>query len=312
MHERGGVMERLTFAGEHLVARSPEGKTSTLPVAELADVLSPTKMDTGAAVLPERVCAVRSAGSSTVWVHQSPPAVYNLKWIRDDSPAPFGRGAIYRDVRIALPYLVVLVVFEAGPGGMNLSAWNECYFRTRPITSMDDALAFPALLNCSKFEPADGHPLAWICTQNLRPVPPTESDPVRRMWGGYAALLRCLLETGFNRSSEMHEGTSWYAESRGIDARIGTIESWEAASLGDPGFVLDVPWVPSGLTLAQILERLFEQHGDRRDAIRTTESLARLVERRAYQRMRRAQREALDQKKVEAAKATGLVQSLFG
>lgn len=305
-------MERLTITGDHLVARSPEGKKAMLPVADLSDVLVPIRMDTGQVIVPDRVCAVRSVGASTVWVHQSPPSVYSLRWIRDDSPEPFGPTAKYRDVRVALPYVVVLVLFEPGPGGVCLSSWNECYFRTAPLTSMEDELCFPALLNCSRFEPPEGHPLSWICTQHLRTPPLAERDPSRRMRAHYAALLRCLFETGFNRSSEVHEGTSWYEQSRGVDARIGSIDRWEAASAEDPAFVLDVPWIPSGYSLGDVLDRLFEQHGDRRRSVGTTEALARLVERAARSRVRAARNEAARRRKAEQAEATDLLQSLFG
>ena len=55
-------------------------------------------------------------------------------WIAPDSPVPFGRGTKYRPVRLALPYLIMFVVFAADAGGqLQLTAANECFFRVEPL-----------------------------------------------------------------------------------------------------------------------------------------------------------------------------------
>src|SRR5262249_27357511 len=157
------------------------------------------------------VKAVFSRGAVTIWAHQTPPRVFNFRWITADSAAPFGKGTAYRTVQLALPYLIVLGVFAPGDGNrLQVSQVNECLFRTAPLGSVDDELLYQALLNTSRFRAPEGHPLAWICTQHLDRRPfVNEPDLNKRMCLGFKALLHCLLETGFNYSSEHHEGASW-------------------------------------------------------------------------------------------------------
>ncbi len=212
-------------------------------------------------VLPDGVKMVFSRGRSTVWVHQSAPSVRSLKWIADDSPVPFGEGAKYRKVTIALPYVIVLAVFLPGPHGrVTLCDHNEAFFSNVPLTTPDDELFYPALLNCSKFEPQVGRPLSWICTQYLRREFDRESDDNKRFELGLEGLLSCLFETGFNYSSEHHELTSWFSESRSVDERIASIGAWEKATAADPLFALKVPWLKTGLRVGEIVERTLKIH----------------------------------------------------
>jgi len=170
-------------------------------------------------------------------------------------------------------------VFEPGPGDVPvLSQANECFFRNAPLRSLDDEVQYPALLNCSRFNPPDRRPLSWICTQYLhrsafRPV----QDPTDRMVAGFTALKHCLLETGFNYSSENHEASSWYTESRGVDPRLNTVEAWETASAEDPTFVLDVPWLKTGHTVRRVAERIFANYRNNNRRLCSAGTLARLI-----------------------------------
>jgi hypothetical protein len=116
-----------------------------------------------------------------------------------------------------------------------LTADNECYFRVDPLTSVDNELLFPALLNVSKFPSTAGaRALTWICTQHLDYGEVHERPELTRYRDAVAALWHCIIGTGFNRSSEMNEGASWYGESCKVDKRIATIEDWEKATKVDP------------------------------------------------------------------------------
>jgi hypothetical protein len=250
----------ITIEGETITATSPEGAQATMSVARFAEVMGAGRMDTGGVILPDGVKAVLSSGALTVWVHQTPPRVHQLRWIAEGSGAPFGPGAEYRDVRISLPYVIVLAVFCSGPGGRpTLTGGNECFFLNKPLESLADELLFPALLNCSRFVPAEGHPLSWICTQYLKPpAAARQADKGKVMRAGLRALLSCLLETGFNYSSEHHEGSSWFTESRKCDPRIETVDRWQEATARDPLFAIEVPWLKTGLSLEQIVQRIFQ------------------------------------------------------
>jgi hypothetical protein len=273
------MSEHIHIEGAEAIATSPEGKTATLSLEKLLARVAPPRMDTCGVMLPDGIKLIQSAGSHCIWVYECPPRVHNFRWIAADSPAPFGKGTKYRLVRIALPYLVVLVVFGPGPDGqMQLTSANECFFRNAPLKGTDDELLFPALLNCSKFVPEEGHPLAWICTQHLNFLALLrEQDQPKRLAAAFNALRHCLFETGFNLSSENHEASSWFTASRNVDPRISTVEAWQAATEQDPLFVLDVPWLSTGRSLAQVMDRVFNNLGARRTNYASTAALARVI-----------------------------------
>jgi hypothetical protein len=272
-------MDTLKIEGTQVTVTSPEGKTAGMSLEALIGKIAPPRMDTRGAVLPDGVKAVLSRGSLTILVHQTPPGVHNLRWIANDSTENFGPGTKYRQVRIALPYLIVLAVFGPGEKGeLQLTGRNECFFRTEPLASVDDELLYPALLNISKFPNPDGHPLAWICTEKLqRAKLAREPDINKRIQSGVEALLQCLLATGFNRSSEHHEGNSWFTESCKADSRIATVEAWEKATDEDPLFVFDVPWLKTNHTVRQVAERTFDHLNATGPTIKTSSDLARIV-----------------------------------
>jgi len=273
------MSESIHIKGAEAIATSPEGQTAKLPLEALFARISPPRMDTCGVILPDGIKMIFSESPYTIWVYECPPRVHNFHWIATDSPVPFGKGTKYRSVRIALPYLVVLVVFGPGPSGqLQLTAANECLFRNAPLKDTADELFFPALLNCSKFIPEEGHPLAWICTQHLNFAALLQhAEQSKRLVASFNALRHCLLETGFNLSSENHEASSWFTASRGVDPRINTVEAWEAASAQDPLFVLDVPWLSTGRSLAQVVERVFKNMGARRTNFTTAAAIARVI-----------------------------------
>jgi len=270
----------LTIEGSAIRAVSPEGQTAELSLKRFGELLAPPQMSTSGVVLPDGVKFIESRGPVTVWVHETPPRIHSLRWIAGDSATPFGKGTKYRTVRIALPYLVVLAVFEPHEHGVQqLSARNECFFRVAPLTNADsDELLYPALLNCSKFTPSTGKPLSWICTAQMnRALFANEPDTAKRLRLSFQELMRCLLETGFNFSSEHHEGSSWFTESARVDPRVTTVEAWEKATAEAPMFVLDVPWLRTDLSLRAVIERICRNSRARQQVLSTARDAARLV-----------------------------------
>lgn len=265
------------FDSDTLYVISPEGKSASMRFEEFFEKVRAPAVDLSRVFPPKGVIQF-AEGNVVIWIYQRDPQPYNLKWIAADSGAPFGRGTKYRDVRIALPHLVVFAVFiVVPPGRLTLGMFNEAFFSNAAIRGPDDPLCFPALLNCSMFNPPEGRPLAWICTQYLDRSFDREEDLNRRMHGGLKSLLKCLLETGFNYSSEHHEGLSGYSASQKVDERISTIEKWQAASEKDATFALEVPWLPTGFTVAGVAERIFKRLNARRPPIKTAADIARIV-----------------------------------
>ena len=87
-----------------------------------------------------------------------------------------------------------------------------------------------------------------------------------------------LLEVGFNYSSEHHEGSSWFTASRSVDPRVATVDEWQKATDDNRLFPLDVPWLSTGKTLRQIVERMFSLRTRRTAAVvQTARDIARIV-----------------------------------
>jgi hypothetical protein len=272
-------METITITNNQVIASVPEGASASMELEVLIRKLAPPPMDTGDIVLPDGVKSMITGGRLVVLVHQTEPRVFSFKWIAPNSRAGYGPNAKYRVVRIAQPYVIVLAVFGLGPDGQPcLTGANECFYRVSPLKSLDDQLLYPALLNCSKFEEEEGHPLSWICTQNLDQASLVAIQNVNeRVRASMSALLRLLFETGFNYSSEHHEGTSWFTESRRVDDRVSSIEKWEAATAENSLFALEVPWLPTGRTVRQVVERILKnQHACRR-SVTSASDLVRIV-----------------------------------
>jgi len=66
------------------------------------------------------------------------------------------------------------------------------------------------------------------------------------------AAITFFWAAGFNLDVEDNA----FDRSRGADARVASLEAWEAATAADPLFPLGVPWIPTGLTIRQAMEHL--------------------------------------------------------
>lgn len=268
----------VTLEGELATVKTPEGSEFSMNIPTLAERMGHS-MSTGQVILPSGVKSVLSQGPVTVWAWEKPPHIAKFRWIATDSPIPYGSGAKYRNVMIALPYLIILAVFVRDGNGLpQLVLKDECFFRNSPLKSLSDELSFPALLNCSKFSSQNGNPLSWICTQYLKHTQQMSSnDPGDRFQAGFEAVRYCLLETAFNLSSEHHEGNSWFGESKKTVAQVETVERWEAETKKNPLFVLDVPWLPTGHTLKSAVDRIFLHHGAGAGFVKSAADVARIV-----------------------------------
>lgn len=272
---------KITIAGTEATSISPEGLEAKMDVETLLTRLGgegPSSVNTPDLILPDGVKYVLWRRGHLVVVHQTPPAVHGFKWISADSKARHGPGTVYRQVRIALPYVIVLALFESGRAGeLALSGANECFFRNEPLRSPGDEMCYPALLNCSKLA-SPVKPLSWICTQHLeRSRPPAGAGINERVRLGLLDLRRVLLETGFNYSSEEHELSSWFSESNGVDRRVATVEAWECATREDPTFACTVPWLAVGMSVREVAERTLTLAAGRSRRSRTSRDVAQVL-----------------------------------
>jgi hypothetical protein len=273
----------VTIEGDEVRASLPEGVAAAMKLGDLLDRIRPGVPDSRGTILPDGVKCAFPTGDGCILVHQTPPRVHNFRWIAGDSKAEFGPGTRYRQVRLALPYLIVLAVFERARGDLpRLGNRNECFFLNDPLDSkgLETELCYPALLNCSRFPDQPGYPLSWICTQHLSPREHGRAKTLEHsLRAGLQALLRHLLESGFNRSSEHHEMNSWFSESvaAGIDPRIASVESWERATEQDPLFVLEVPWLQTGVSLKGAAERIVKAGKRGEPCPASADDVARLI-----------------------------------
>jgi hypothetical protein len=174
-----------------------------------------------------------------------PPGPRQVRWIADRSPVPFGPGARYDDRYLSFPWVVLLLVFSGG----ELTGLQQAFFRTTPIGSLDDDLAYTNLLNVAR-----GHEQeSWVCLVNL------ERRLARLSWPERIhAVTEHFWQTAFNRSSEVHELNSYWGTMRGLDKRLATAADWEAATRENPCFTLEVRWKRAPRTVGQTLERMLD------------------------------------------------------
>jgi hypothetical protein len=199
----------------------------------------------GLRVLPRNARIWHERGDALAVAVEVPPQVRTLRWLAEDSKRPFGPGARYREYFLAFPWVVLLLVLR---GGM-LTGVQQLYYRTASLDAGEDLL-LPNLPNV-----AQGYgQRCWVCLQPLQRLGPLAS----------ATLIEKVVEhvytAAFNRSSEHHEGNSWFGAMRELDPRVASPEAWEAATRADRSFPLAVAWRPAGTTasaeLAAMLDRV--------------------------------------------------------
>jgi hypothetical protein len=268
--------EKIIIRGDTATLKAANGKAIAMSVHALLQQAAPRRIDSCGMRLPREVRFAYSRGDFLILVCEYPAGPYTVSWIADDSPAPYGSEATYQNVTISLPYVVVLAAFQRD----YLSSVNECFFRRAPLAEIDEEneLLYPGLLNCSRFMPPDGRPLSWICTQKLDRTPiHREPDSRKRIVVGLEALRRCLFEQGFNMSSDYHEFSSWYTESRRVDERIGTVKRWHDETIKDRFMGLDIAWLKVDANLKAVIERMFQNNGVHAGGICNSRQLARLM-----------------------------------
>jgi hypothetical protein len=235
---------RIEIADEHVTCYQDGRKAF---VASIPDFLASLARWSDHSALPEPILdgvrVVRDRGDVKVLVLEEQPQVRAVRWLADESPVPFGRGAVYRTVSLAFPFIVSIVAFRAGA----LTGYQQCFYRTEPLGALSDPLCLPNLFNV-----ADAYgQTCWLCLANL-PI-----DFASLTWSGKVnAIRRYLWGAGFNRSSEMHEGMSYWGAMKAIDPRVASLEAWEQASRNDPLFPLCVQWKTSGRTLGEVIDTM--------------------------------------------------------
>ncbi len=216
-------------------------------------------------LLPSGVRLLLERGEAAAFGIELPPHARTVRWIRDDSPEPYGPGATYDEHWISFPYILLLVLLK----GNRTTGLQQLFYRNRPL-DVDENLYLPNLPNVA----SSGALPCWICLQNLGRVGRPGSR--HTVSGLIDAIGNHVLTGANNRSSEENEGNSLWSTMRGLDPRLETVETWAAATKADPLFVTRIPWRPAGTTLTQELGRMLDLVAPPR-RIRTGTDLAGLV-----------------------------------
>jgi hypothetical protein len=194
-------------------------------------------------LIPSGVRLYLERGGATALAVEIPPHTRTVKWIRDDSPEPYGHGATYGDYFIAFPYVLILVVLSRG----EVTGVQQVFYRNKPL-DVDEQLYLPKLPNVA----STASFRSWICLQNLKSV--ARLSMCRKI----EEIGNHVLVAAFNRSAELHEGNSRWSSMRGIDPRLDSIQAWQEATKSDPLFVTRIPWTAAGTTLTKELRRMLE------------------------------------------------------
>ena len=110
----------------------------------------------------------------------------------------------------------------------------------------------------------------WFCTQYLR-------DVTHFSWyDKIAEVPRHLWGSGFNWSSDYHEGLSMFNHCKNLDPRINNFIVWEKETRKDPYFMLKINWNSTGMSLTQAIEKMFNYVIEKREITDCT-SLVNLV-----------------------------------
>ena len=193
-----------------------------------------------------RLMAERRGGSVRGLVIEMPPGPREVRCITDDSKAPLGAEAKYRNRRLSFPWVVLIVVFADG----ELTNVQQAFYRPAPIASLDDELFFTNLLNVARGYEQE----SWVCLVSLAEAALDEMSWEERT----RAVTDHFWQASFNRSSEIHEGNSYWDSMRDVDPRLENASAWEAATAADPYFALHVPWRPAPHPIGETLRRMLD------------------------------------------------------
>jgi len=247
------MVDQIQIQNETVVLTTDEGVTIERPAADFAEMFRRELLPPlNGTALVDGTKFVEWRDPFLLMVHQLPWQVRSLQWIANDSPAEFGPETTYRRVRLSLPYAITFAVFFCRNDQLHLTDANEFYFRNGPLTSKDDRLGYPGLLNISRI-PGPTREKAWICTQYLKRAPGMSWTQQLTM------LLDHTWNGGFNKSSEHHEGDSWYKLSADVHPELHPVEAWEAATTKNEAYGVSVDWKEAPLSVGELIDSILEE-----------------------------------------------------
>ena len=232
----------LRISGNTVQVRSGRSKLAEVAIGDFVRAVGRASGPGPDVVVPRGVRVSRRVGEALAVAVEVPPGARRVRWIRDDSDEPFGEDAKYREVRLAFPFVIVLLVLHRG----RLTGQQQLYYRTAPLESADDPLLLPNLYNV-----ATGYgQRCWLCLQHVNQQPDWTPDQT------ISTAVDHTFSAAFNRSSDVHEGNSYWEMMRDIDPRVASVEAWEEATRADRCFPLGVAWKPAQTSVRAELDAM--------------------------------------------------------
>jgi hypothetical protein len=148
-----------------------------------------------------------------------------------------------------------------------LTGQQQLYYRTESLDAGEE-LNLPNLYNVAK-----GYKQrCWVCLEQLDDLSEL-SWPLK-----VSRIVDHVFSAAFNRSSEEHEGNSYWTRQQSVDPRVASMKAWEEASREDRRVGLAVPWEPAGTTASAELRKMLN-NVVRTKQIRSSGELAALISR---------------------------------
>lgn len=271
-HE-GALMKKKTtnddvveIRGKEVILKRGKSILMRIPLADFVESLAwdqPRSVFSDGSPIPDFVRYIHTRGNSTLVVIELFPQVRQVSWISDDSKIRYGEGTRYESVNLAFPFIVIPTLFINGW----MCNYQQLFYRTRPLSSEQDALFLPNLLNVA---PAYGY-ISCFCLKEI------ENVSGLAMGEQIQKVIQHFWEAGFNESMNPHGGSYWDRMRRvNLDPRISSLECWQRATQEDPLFMLKIPWKIAGVTLQEVVDRMFLKGGVSR-LITTASDLVRQI-----------------------------------
>jgi hypothetical protein len=235
----------IQIAHDRVALRHGRRTLAAAPLPAVIDELSRSLVRRpSCGVLPRDVRVWWERGDTTAVAVEIPPHARTVRWLKEGSRADYGPSAKYDEYFIAFPYVELLLIFRGG----SLTGYQQLYYRPAPLGT-DEELFLPNLYNV-----AQGYEQrCWVCLVNLR-------DLSNLSWSDkIAAVVSHTFTAAFNRSSEVHEGNSYWSAAKKVDRRIESLQTWQEATRKNPRFPLEVAWTPAGTTLTAELTSMFDR-----------------------------------------------------
>ncbi|MCP5040850.1 MAG: hypothetical protein GY944_07450 [bacterium] len=233
------------ITGDMVVVKQGRQKLSGARLERVLQTIQDSATSAGAfEVQPPGARIVTRRGDALALAIELPPHSRRVRWLSDDSPVPFGKGAQYDEYYVAFPYVVLLLVLRGGA----LTGEQQLYYRRQSLDAGDELL-LPNLYNV-----AQGYgQRCWVCLQhapNLRKLSWAQkiSEVVTHIFSG-----------AFNQSSEEHEGNSYWTACEAVDPRVATMAAWQKATHADRRMALDIAWTAAETTASAELEQMLDR-----------------------------------------------------